>query len=151
MNVIMAMVTKCTQNSQKCDDDNIIITIKRANEQNVKHTEIKMNSMNFNSQIFFLRFFCRSVKCCVPQLHVRLCVVCWLLVFEMLLPLLLAGWLGAVDICCCCFFLRFFSIVAVNVFDVSELSHHYRCCMRSSAERVIIVARSFFFFASCCV
>lgn len=137
------MATKCTHKTAKSTmDDNIIITMNKINERTNKHTEIKMNSMNFNSQI---SFFPLLLCCSVPQLHVRLCVVCWLLVFEMLLLLLLlAGCLGAVDSCCCCF-LRFFSVVAVNVFDVSELSHHYRCCMRSSAERVIIVARSFFF------
>lgn len=70
---------------------------------------------------------------------------------EVLLPLELAACecmnIVVVVVWCLVFLLN---RVAVNVNDVSELSHHYRCCMRSSAVRVIIVA-SFFFISFVCI
>lgn len=82
------------------------------------------NSTNFNSKSFVQVFIC----CACMRLYVVVIVAVVMVVVVV------------VDVT----FSRFFWIAAVNVCDVSELSHHYRCCMRSSAVRVIIVAKKNF-------
>lgn len=90
----------------------------------IKGKKRRKNSTNFNSKSFVQVFIC----CACMRLYVVVIVAVVMVVVVV------------VDVT----FSRFFWIAAVNVCDVSELSHHYRCCMRSSAVRVIIVAKFFF-------
>lgn len=90
----------------------------------IKGKKRRKNSTNFNSKSFVQVFIC----CACMRLYVVVIVAVVMVVVVV------------VDVT----FSRFFWIAAVNVCDVSELSHHYRCCMRSSAVRVIIVAKKNF-------